>query len=103
MITCPNCGFQSPDGAKFCDRCGQGLTAVAAPARVLSTRPTPLTPGAVVRGYEIIEMIAQDSVENRYRAVRKSEAKEEKVTLRERIAPPRDERSDENREGPAEA
>jgi serine/threonine protein phosphatase PrpC len=103
MITCPNCGFQSPDGAKFCDRCGQGLTAVAAPARVLSTRPTPLTPGAVVRGYEIIEMIAQDSVENRYRAVRKSEAKEEKVTLRERIAPPRDELSDENREVPAEA
>ncbi len=86
MITCPECAYQSPDGAKFCDRCGQGLTATAPPARLLSTRPTPLAPGTLIRGYEIVELIAQDSVENRYRAVRKSEAKEERVTLRERIA-----------------
>ena len=90
MIPCPECGLQSPDDAKFCDRCGQGLTATAAPARVLSTRPTPLKPGTVVRGYEIVDLLAQDSVENRYRAVRKADAKEEKVTLRERIAPVRE-------------
>ena len=95
MITCPECGLQSPDGARFCDRCGQGLTATAAPARVLSTRPTPLAPGAVVRGYEIVELTTQDSVENRYRAIRKSDAKEDKVTLRERIAPVREEEAEE--------
>jgi len=95
MITCPECGLQSPDGAKFCDRCGQGLTATAAPARLLSTRPTPLAPGAVIRGYEIAELIAQDSVENRYRAIRKTDGKEEKVTLRERIAPVRAEEPEE--------
>jgi PPM family protein phosphatase len=91
MITCPECAYQSPDGAKFCDRCGQGLTATAAPARLLSTRPTPLAPGTLIRGYEIVELIAEDSVENRYRAIKKSEDKEEKVTLRERIAQVREE------------
>ncbi len=95
MITCPECGLQAPDDAKFCDRCGQGLTATAAPARVLSTRPTPLAPGTIVRGYEVGELIAQDSVENRYRAVRKSDGKEEKVTLRERIAQVREEPEEE--------
>jgi PPM family protein phosphatase len=94
MITCPECGLQAPDDAKFCDRCGQGLTATAAPARMLSTRPTPLAPGTIVRGYEVVELIAQDSVENRYRAIRKAESpdkKEERVTLRERIAQVREE------------
>jgi serine/threonine protein phosphatase PrpC len=91
MITCPECGLEAPDGARFCDRCGQGLTATAAPARTLSTRPTPLAPGTVIRGYEIIELMAQDSVENRYRAIRRSHGKEEKVSLRERIAPVREE------------
>ena len=97
MITCPECGLQAPDDAKFCDRCGQGLTATAAPARLLSTRPTPLAPGIVVRGYEIVELLSQDSVENRYRAIRKSDGpdkKEEKVTLRERIAQPREHSED---------
>ena len=87
MIKCPECGLEAPDDAKFCDRCGQGLTATAAPVRVVDTRPTPLAPGTVVRGYEIVELLAQDSIENRYRAVFKSEGKEEKVTLRERLAP----------------
>jgi serine/threonine protein phosphatase PrpC len=96
MITCPECGLQAPDGARFCDRCGRGLTATAAPARVLSTRPTPRAAGTVIRGYEIVELVAQDSVENRYRAVRKADGptpdrKEEKVSLRERIAPAREE------------
>jgi len=89
VITCPECGLQSPDGAKFCDHCGRGLNASAAPPQILATRPTPLAFGTVVRGYEIIELIAQDSIENRYRAIKKSDGEEEKVTLRERIAPKR--------------
>ncbi len=90
MITCPECGLQSPDGAKFCDHCGRGLIATAAPAQMLATRPTPLAPGTIVKGYEVVELIAQDSIENRYRAIRKFAGAEEKVTLRERIAPVRE-------------
>src|ERR1700693_681996 len=90
MITCPECGLQSPDGSEFCDHCGRGLSAAVAPAQVLATRPTPLAPGAIVKGYEVVELIAQDSIENRYRAIRKSEGKEERVTARERIAPVRE-------------
>jgi serine/threonine protein phosphatase PrpC len=90
MITCPECGLEQPDSNKFCDRCGRGLSAAPTPVRVLSTRPTPLAPGTVVRGYEILELLAQDSIENRYRAVRKADGKEEKVTLRERSAPIRE-------------
>jgi serine/threonine protein phosphatase PrpC len=95
MITCPECGLQQPEGAKFCERCGQGLTATAAAPRPLSTRPTPLTSGAIVRGYEILELLSQDSIENRYRAVHKSDGKEEKVTLRERLAPVREDAPEE--------
>ena len=62
MITCPECGLQQPDGAKFCERCGQGLTATAAAPRPLSTRPTPLASGAIVRGYEVLELLAQAHV-----------------------------------------
>jgi serine/threonine protein phosphatase PrpC len=91
MITCPECGLQSPDGAKFCDHCGRGLSATAAPARILATRPTPLAPGVIIKGYEVVELLTQDSIENRYRALRKSAGVEEKVTLRERIAPVREE------------
>ena len=29
MITCPECGQEAPDDAKFCDRCGQGLSKAA--------------------------------------------------------------------------
>ncbi len=83
MITCPECGLQAPDDAKFCDRCGQGLTATGAPAQVLSTRPTPLAPGTIIRGYEIVELLiveltSQDSVENRYRAIRKADGPEKR-------------------------
>src|ERR1700683_1288686 len=95
MITCPNGGLNQPEGAKFCERCGQGLTATAAAPRPLSTRPSPLAAGAIVRGYEILELLSQDSIENRYRAVRKSEGKEEKVTLRERLAPLREDAPEE--------
>ena len=29
MIKCPECGQEAPDDAKFCDRCGQGLSKAA--------------------------------------------------------------------------
>jgi serine/threonine protein phosphatase PrpC len=44
-----------------------------------------------VRGYEIVELLAQDSIENRYRAVHQADGREDKVTLRERLAPVREE------------
>ena len=46
MIRCPECGQEAPDDAKFCDRCGQGLSKAAAPAGQSSRDP----PDAVVRG-----------------------------------------------------
>src|SRR6266404_222281 len=89
MITCPECGLQAPDDAKFCDRCGRGLTVKAAAQPALATRPTPLAPGTILKGeYEIVELLGQDSIENRYRAFRKKDNLV--VQLRERIAPERD-------------
>jgi hypothetical protein len=38
-MQCPNCGNINPEGAKFCRRCGQALTAAV-------TAPTPLAPAA---------------------------------------------------------
>ncbi len=88
MISCPECGLEAPDGAKFCDRCGRGLAAGPAPAAGPSLRPAPLSVGTMLKGnYEIAELIGQDSVENRYRAVRRSGAKTEQFRLRERSAP----------------
>ncbi len=49
----------------------------------------------MLNGYEIVELVAQDSVENRYRAIRRSDSAEEKVGLRERFAPVRDQPEDE--------
>jgi protein phosphatase len=95
MITCPECGLQAPDGAKFCDRCGRALTAPVAAQPGPSTRPSALPIGTVLKGeYEIVELVAQDSIENRYRAIRKSGNKE-KVGLRERIAQVREADHDE--------
>ena len=81
MITCPECGLEQPESHKFCDRCGRDSLRPPLPRAYSMTRPTPLAPGTVVRGYEIVELLAQDSIENRYRAIRKAEGKEEKVTL----------------------
>ncbi len=92
MITCPECGQAAPDGARFCDRCGQGLSKSAS-APPPPTRPTPLEAGATLRGgIEIVELTTQTSVENRYRAKRtrdgKSETiKTETIALRERFGP----------------
>lgn len=90
MIICPECGLEAPDSAKFCDRCGQGLTASATPATPSFSRPPALEPGAVLRDeFRIVEIAGQDSVENRYLASRTDNG--ETVRLRERFAPPREE------------
>jgi serine/threonine protein phosphatase PrpC len=89
MITCPECGQQAPDDARFCDRCGQGLSKSASSAAPSSpTRPTPLTAGASLKGgIEIVALSAQTSIENRYRAKRVRDGKAESIALRERLAP----------------
>src|SRR5271168_3871480 len=89
MITCPECGQQAPDDAKFCDRCGQGLSKSASSAAHSSpTRPTPLTAGASLKGgIEIVALTSQTSIENRYRAKRVSDGKTESIALRERLGP----------------
>jgi serine/threonine protein phosphatase PrpC len=89
MITCPECGQQAPDDAKFCDRCGQGLSKSASSAAHSSpTRPTPLTAGASLKGsIEIVALTSQTSIENRYRAKRVRDGKTESIALRERLGP----------------
>lgn len=96
MITCPECGQAAPDGAKFCDRCGQGLSNAAA-APPPPTRPTPLIAGAMLHGeIEIVALAGQTSIENRYRANRMHDGKTESITLRERFGPePADEIAEE--------
>jgi len=91
MITCPECGQEAPDDAKFCDRCGQGLSKAAAPVSQSSpTRPTPLTAGASLKGgIEIVALTSQTSIENRYRAKRVRDGKTESIALRERLGPGR--------------
>jgi serine/threonine protein phosphatase PrpC len=88
MITCPQCGEHAQDGAKFCDRCGQGLAdtpSVSAPA---PTRPEPLAVGTQLRGgFEIVALLDPISIENRYRARRSAAGKDEFFLLRERFGP----------------
>jgi serine/threonine protein phosphatase PrpC len=98
MITCPECGQQAPDGTKFCDRCGQGLTAAAA-ASPPPTRPSPLVAGTkLAHGFEIVELAGQTSIENRYRARRERDGKAETLLLRERFGP----KPDDEQAAPAE-
>src|SRR5271154_5705851 len=89
MITCPECGQEAPDDAKFCDRCGQGLSkAAASAAQNTPTRPTPLTAGAQLKGgIEIVALTSQTSIENRYSAKRVRDGKTESIALRERLGP----------------
>src|SRR3984957_1376429 len=89
MIKCPECGQEAPDDAKFCDRCGQGLSkAASSVAQSLPTRPTPLTPGASLKnGIEIVALTSQTSIENRYSAKRVRDGKTESIALRERFGP----------------
>ena len=87
MITCPECGQAAPDDAKFCDRCGQGLSKSAAPK--VEYALAALEPGAVVRGeFRIVEVIGRSAQENRYRAERTRDGRgPERVQLRERLRP----------------
>src|SRR5258708_32702581 len=89
MITCPECGQEAPDDAKFCDRCGQGLSKAASSVSQSSpTRPTPLTDGKSLKnGIEIVALTSQTSIENRYRAKRVRDGKTESIGLRERFGP----------------
>src|SRR5271156_3906609 len=97
MITCPECGQEAPDDAKFCDRCGQGLSkAASSVAQHTPTRPTPLTAGAQLKGgIEIVALASQTSIENRYSAKRVRDGKSESIALRERLGPNRAEVVDE--------
>ena len=100
MVTCPECGQAAPDDAKFCDRCGQGLTKSAAP-KVEYTIGA-LQPGAVVRGeFRIVEVLGRSALENRYRAERRARRRLQRVQLRERLGPTAAERA--HREEPASA
>src|ERR1700735_3214311 len=89
MIPCPEGGQEAPDDAKFCDRCGRGLSKAASPATQSSpTRPTPLTAGASLKnGIEIVALTSQTSIENRYTAKRVRDGKTESIALRERLGP----------------
>jgi len=95
MITCPECGELAPDNAKFCDRCGQGLGRAAAPAPSRS-KPEPLAPGAWLKGgFEIVEVLAGTSIENRYRAHRRRDGETGSYVVRERFGEKRDEPAEE--------
>jgi serine/threonine protein phosphatase PrpC len=88
MITCPECGQEAPDDAKFCDRCGQGLSKAAAVTQSSLKRPTALASGASLKGgIEIVALTSQTSIENRYRAKRVHDGKTESIALRERLGP----------------
>lgn len=84
MITCPECGASNEAGAKFCDRCGQGLSFVSAarPAMALS----PLPDGTELpNGLRVVALLNQASDENLYRAERSgADGEAERVRLRER-------------------
>jgi serine/threonine protein phosphatase PrpC len=84
MITCPECGQQANDDAKFCDRCGQGFAVSGAyPA---ATSISPLDPGTELKGcYRIIALLSSTTRENRYRALRMHDS--EPVQLREQPGP----------------
>jgi serine/threonine protein phosphatase PrpC len=86
MITCPQCGEHAQDGAKFCDRCGQGLDAT--PSAAAPARPQPLAVGTRLKGgFEITALLEPISIENRYRARRPAAGKDEFFVLRERFGP----------------
>jgi protein phosphatase len=94
MITCPECGELAQDNAKFCDRCGQGLTGSAAPCTPSTSKPQPLAVGAILKdGFEIVEMLPGTSIENRYRARRTKEGNTESFIVRQRLADQRHEPS----------
>jgi serine/threonine protein phosphatase PrpC len=83
MIKCPECGQESNDDAKFCDRCGRGLA-----GGIGRTEPSiaPLDPGTELKGsYRVTELLSRSAHENRYRAVRMHDR--QVVQLREQLGP----------------
>src|SRR5260221_14667715 len=89
MITCPECGQEAPDDAKFCDRCGQGLSKAASSVSQSSpTRPTPLTDGkSLENGIESVALTSQASIHNRYLLKRVRAGTTEPIALREPLGP----------------
>jgi serine/threonine protein phosphatase PrpC/serine/threonine protein kinase len=87
MITCSECGQAAPDGAKFCDRCGQGLAESA--ALKIECAIAALQPGAIVHGeFSIVEVLGGSALENCYRAERiRDGGGDKRVQLRERPGP----------------
>ncbi len=84
MITCPECGQQANDDARFCDRCGQGLASSLAHPLTISL--VPLQNDTNLKGgYRITELLSRTAHENRYRAVRTFD--NERVQLREQEGP----------------
>lgn len=82
MITCPQCGHEALDSARFCDTCGQGLGPAAAPAVGLA----PLEAGFVLSGgLEIVDLVSHSSQENRYRASRRADGQAQWFLVRERL------------------
>ena len=84
MITCPECGQQANDDAKFCDRCGQGFAGSSAHPAAASV--SPLDPDTELKGgYRIIALLSRTARENRYRALRQHDG--QLVQLREQPGP----------------
>lgn len=83
MITCPECGWEAADDARFCEHCGRGLQDV--PQR---SSLEPLSPGYELAGrFTVAELLSQNFNENRYRATALSDPQASFI-LRERSAPP---------------
>ena len=84
MITCPECGEQANDDAKFCDRCGQGFAGSG--AHSAATSISPLDSDTELKGgYRIVALLSRTARENRYRALRGQDS--ETVQLREQPGP----------------
>jgi serine/threonine protein phosphatase PrpC len=105
MITCPECGEVAQDHAKFCDRCGQGLSGAANPSAATASKPKPLAAGATLKGgFEVVETLPGSSIENRYRVRRVQEGKTESFIVRERLSDRReDSHKEESSDPPPEA
>ncbi|MBF6567555.1 MAG: Stp1/IreP family PP2C-type Ser/Thr phosphatase [Candidatus Binataceae bacterium] len=86
MLTCPQCGQTAPEGTRFCDRCGQGL--IAPSSEAASPVLDAIAPGTALKhGFEIVELLTQSSIENRYRVVRKLDSARASFQIRERTGP----------------
>jgi serine/threonine protein phosphatase PrpC len=84
MIRCPECGQNTDDDARFCERCGQGLASGV--GHQTTTSIASLAPDTELRGlYRVTALIGSTALENRYRAIRITD--HQPVQLRERARP----------------